>query len=538
MAGYKETPRQKMIAMMYLVLTALLALNVSKEILDAFLIVNESIAVTNEKFAAKIDETYVKFEQQLQLNPEKVQDEWDAAQQVKAYTKSIINYVDSLKAEVISFTEGITFEEAKIIPLVDVKKKDNFDAPTNFLYGNSTKKGAAKSLEDSMGVYRERMLKFIDEEIRPSYDARLGLKTDGEYRNADGQKQNWVEHNFYHTILAADVTILNKIKAEIYNAESDIINYLYSSITEEDYKFSDLSAKVVAKSNYVFQGGEYQAEILVAAVDPTQHPIVYILENADTMKNDQISMAHQTIHGDKGRVMLKLPASSEGTKKYAGIVEMTDPMGNAKYYPFSQEYVVAKPSATISPTKMNVFYKGVDNPVSVSASGKADYQLDVNITAGKIFKTDTGWIVKDLPGEAFETTISIYADDETGKKFMGEQYFRVKDLPNPSALVMGADEDGKISKKRLLTNPFLLCMLPDYVDFKFDFKVLSFQMIIPTGGGSQYVTTEKADGMMLTERMKSAIETTGKDDIIIFQNIRAKGPIRTRKIKPLTITIK
>lgn len=536
MAGYKETPRQKMIAMMYLVLTALLALNVSKEILDAFLIVNESIDVTNEKFAQKINETYVKFEQQYDLNPVKVQDEWDAAQQVRTQTASLIKYVDSLKAGVIAFTEKIPFDTAMILPLVDVKKKDNFDYPTNFFMGNDTKKGAAQPLQEYMGSYRDNMLRMIDEDIRPSYDARLPLKTDGVYYNADNLKQNWAEHNFYHTILAADVTILNKIKAEVYTTESDIINYLYGSITEEDFKFSGLSAKVVASSNYVFKGSEYEAEILVAAVDPTQDPIVYILENADTMRTDQIDGAHQVIHGEKGSVMLKLPASSEGTKKYAGIIEMKDPMGMPRYFPFSQQYIVAEPSATISPTKMNVFYKGVNNPVSVSASGKADYQLDVRITDGRVFRTDTGWIVNDLPGEAFETTISIYADDGGGTKFMGEQYFRVKELPNPFAMILGADEDDKISKKRLLANPFLHCALPDYVDFKFDFKVLSFEMIIPSGG--EYVTTEKATGMMLTEKMKNAIDGTKKDDIIVFQNIRAKGPIRTRKIKPLTITVK
>ena len=101
MAGYKETPRQKMIAMMYLVLTALLALNVSKEILDAFLVVNESIDITNQKFARRIDQTYVKFEQQYEMNQEKVKDEWKDAQEVRNYTKSLIKYVDSLKAEVI-----------------------------------------------------------------------------------------------------------------------------------------------------------------------------------------------------------------------------------------------------------------------------------------------------------------------------------------------------------------------------------------------------------------------------------------------------
>ncbi|MCD4698241.1 MAG: hypothetical protein K8S16_18605, partial [Bacteroidales bacterium] len=132
MAGYKETPRQKMIAMMYLVLTALLALNVSKEILDAFLVVNDSIDVTNEKFARKIDETYLEFEKQYELNREKVGDKWEKAREVRAYTNSMEKYIDSLKFEVIRQTEGITFEEAKVIVLIDVKKKDNFDTPTNF----------------------------------------------------------------------------------------------------------------------------------------------------------------------------------------------------------------------------------------------------------------------------------------------------------------------------------------------------------------------------------------------------------------------
>ena len=216
MAGYKETPRQKMIAMMYLVLTALLALNVSKEILDAFLVVNESIDVTNEKFSRKIDETYVKFKQQYDLNPEKVGDEWVEAQKARAYSQQMIKYIDSLKFEVISKTERIPLDTAKVLNLHDVKKKDNFDTPTNFFVGPETKKGVAFAMVDSMNSFRQRMLRIIDDDRRPLYDERLGLKTDGKYQNADGKPQNWIRHNFQHTILAADVTIMNKIKAEIY----------------------------------------------------------------------------------------------------------------------------------------------------------------------------------------------------------------------------------------------------------------------------------------------------------------------------------
>jgi len=537
MAGYKETPRQKMIAMMYLVLTALLALNVSKEILDAFLVVNDSIDTTNEKFERKINETYVKFQQQYELNQEKVGDEWAEALRVKALTNSMIKYVDSLKFEAISTTEGISFQEAKVIELVNVEKKDNYDDPTRFFVGTDTKKGAAEALQDSINLYREKMLGFIDEDEREIFNNRIGLRTDGDYKNANGKSLNWIDYNFYHTILAADVTILNKIKAEIFNTESDIINYLYSSITEEDFKFSGLSAKVIPKSSYVFKGDEYQAEILVAAVDETQNPVVYVLQNADTMTREQIPNAEKIL-GEKGSVKLVLPASSEGTKKYAGMIEMTNPYGEKNYYHFKQDYIVAKPSATISPTKMNVVYRGVDNPVAISASGKADSQLDIKISNGKLIRTDTGYIVNDLPPEAYETTISVYADDAGSKKFMGEQLFRIKSLPDPLAKVLGADLDGNITKKRLLTNPFLICALPDYVDFKYNFKVTSFTMIVPTSGGGQYVSTEKAEGMIFTEKMKSLIESLGKDDIIIFQDIRVKGPEGPRKISSINITLK
>jgi gliding motility-associated protein GldM len=442
--------------------------------------------------------------------------------------------VDSLKFEILSRTEGISLDSAKVIELVDVKKKDNFDIPTNFLVGNDTKRGIAEDLVDSIFVYRERLLKIVDEDDRENFDRRIGLKTDGEYKNATGQSQNWIEHNFYHTILAADVTILNKIKAEIYNAESDIVNYLYSSISEEDFKFSEVKAKVIPNSNYVFQGDDYTAEITVAAIDETQNPVVFYMENADTMLRSQKDNANVVrIVGEGGSVQLKLPASSEGMKKYAGLIEMTDPWGEKKYYPFNKDYIVAKPSATVSPTKMNVFYRGVDNPVSISASGLADTQIAPMITHGSIIKTDTGWIVNKLPASAFETVISVKSNDG---KMMGSQKFRIKPLPDPLARIAGT-KDGKISSKVMLRNPFLLCQLPDYVDFKYDFKVMSFTLIVPTGGGGQFVSTEKSESMMFTAKMKNLIESLNKDDIIIFQDIKVQGPEGTRKIESINITI-
>ncbi len=531
MAGYKETPRQKMIAMMYLVLTALLALNVSREILSAFLIVNESMEITNKQFSAKVNEIYADFEKQYTINPNKVGEYWNKAKEAKNISTNLVNYLDDLKAQVISQTEGITLEEADTINLAMVKKKDNFDDPTNFFVGTDTKRGEAVALLDSITLFKDNLLSLISEEDREGFD--LGLKTDSDYKNADGKSESWAMHHFYHTILAADITILNKFIAETYNAEANVVNYLYSSISEEDFKFDEVNAKVIPNSNYIFQGEEYRAEILVAAFDTKQNPEIYILEGADTLPGSMIDRAKR-IEGKEGIVELILPASSEGTKKYAGIIRMKTPWGATHDYHFKHEYLVAKPSATVSADKMNVFYRGVDNPVSISASGKADAQLKPKITAGRLSRSKGGWVVNNLPGEAYETTISIYAEDNGGQKKMGEQLFRVKRLPDPIAKVIGST-DGKISMRKMLANPFLLCQLPEWVDFEYDFKVTSFTMFIPKGGG--YFVTEKAESQLYTNKMKNQIQSLKKNDVIVFRDIKVRGPEGPRKIESINITI-
>jgi gliding motility-associated protein GldM len=531
MAGYKETPRQKMIAMMYLVLTALLALNVSREILSAFLVVNESMETTNKQFSAKVDEVYSDFEKQYSLNPKKVEEYYNQAKKVKTLSDEMVKYIDGLKANVISITERIPVEVADTIRLQFVEKKDNYDAPTNYFMGNDTKKGESETLLAKITEYKQSLLKMISEKDREGFE--LGLKTDGEYKNRDGKNESWQTHHFYRTILAADITILNKLITEVYNAETNVVNYLYSSISAEDFKFDEVNAKVIPNSNYVFQGDKYRAEILVAAYDTKQDPEVYVLEGSDTLTEASFSRATR-IEGKEGIVNLELPASSEGTRKYAGLIRLKTPWGTAKDYHFNHEYIVAKPSATVSATKMNVFYRGVDNPVSIAASGKADSQLFPDISAGKISRTDSGWVVRDIPPDAFETIIKINADDNGTKKFMGQQKFRIKRLPDPLAKIIGA-EDNKVSIKKMLANAFLVCQLPEYVDFQYDFKVTSFTMFIPQGGG--YFVTEMSENQMFTDKMKSQIQSLKKNDVIVFRDIKVKGPEGPRKIESINITI-
>jgi len=363
MAGFKETPRQKMIGMMYLVLTAMLALNVSKEILEAFKVVNESLVTTNANFTNKVTSLYDEFEKQYDLNKTKVEPFWMKAQEVQRISNDFVNYLDSVKFNTIMHTEGIelgedgvTYDSVRRITLRDIKQIDNYSKPTHYLVGVEGMKGEGYKLEERINKYREDLLSFVPEERRSSFN--IGLTTDGKFINADGSTtKDWVYYNFYHTILAADITILNKILAEARNAEFDIVNYLAQDITAKDFKFSKIEAKILPRSSYVFQGDEYNAEIFVAAVDEKNNPTVEYKMGVDKWDDDFIPNATKIV-GDSGIVHMRIPTRNLAPREYtfAGRIIIKDPTGEEQSYPFYNRFTVAEPSANVSATKMNVFY--------------------------------------------------------------------------------------------------------------------------------------------------------------------------------------
>ena len=534
MASYKETPRQKMIAMMYLVLTALLALNVSKQMLDAFIVVNESMEDTNQNFASKIDDVYTEFNKQYMLNPTKVGEFHEQAMEVKALTQNLIGYIDSVKyALIITSEDGIrTLEEAKRVPLGDLKAKDSYTEPTRFFFqrSNTGTNGLSGELRRKIDKYRIQMLQFMNVDVESD---RLGLRTKGPYFDADGKLQNWMQHNFYYTILAADVTILNKLIGEIQIAEFDVASYLFSSVTAEDYKFGDISAKVISNNSYILQGQKYEAEILVAAFDTKQNPEVYVLQGVNEINESNIDRA-TPIEGKDGIVKLRFNGTREGVHKYAGIVRVKNPTGEVIDYPFRSEYIVAPPSLTVAATKMNVFYIGIDNPISISVPGMADENIRPSITEGRLKRdpNGNGWIANVDIGTT-STTINAQANYEGSLINIGKQEFRVKRVPDPVAEVAGI-KAGSIDKKTLLAANAIIPVMKDF-QFDLNFVVNSFTMATIINGDWIPKNTR---GNRFSQEMIDQIRTAKRGQKFFFENIQAKGPDGvTRTLNPISLTI-
>ncbi|MEG1910184.1 MAG: hypothetical protein RR190_04350, partial [Bacteroidales bacterium] len=354
MSGAKETPRQKMIGMMYLVLTAMLALNVSVEILKSFLIVNEAMSETNTNFKIKVDALYNQFFKAYQANPPKTEEQWQKSQIAKKASQEMYDYIQLTKAELIAYVEGVSLEKAKTYTANDIKKQDNYDMPTQFLIGQSNDGAGGKGEELRLKIeaYRAQMLDLLAPKDRNK--VKLGLQTKGPYYNAAHQEQNWQMQFFYRTIIVADLTILNKLQTDVLNAEFDIVSQLLSSVSDDDFKFDNIAARVVPASNFVLLGNAYEAEIFVAAFDSKSEIIGTI--------------GGQQYKGDSGRIKFTRLASNVGPQTVDGSINVQSNFG-IKTYPFRLSYVVAAPMATVSADAMNVMYIGVDNPISVLAGG-------------------------------------------------------------------------------------------------------------------------------------------------------------------------
>ncbi len=562
MAGYKETPRQKMIAMMYLVLYALLALNVSKQVLDAFLVVNENIEDTNISLSSKIAATYNRFEKQFQLNQDKVGPFWEKAKQVRLRSNDMVTYLQHLKLKLVEVSERedsafviehyyfdtlapnpfISGEmiKKKELNLNIVPSKDRYNDVTNFMIGvGNTKKGEAYRLSKKMNTYRKVILKFMN---LPANTTKVGLVTNYRgkqkliYRNADRQKQDWENHNFYYTILAADITLVNKIISEVKMSEFDALNYLFRSITEKDYKFGHVEAKVIPYSTYVLQGNTYKAEVLVAAYDTKTKPNVRILNGVDSITDQNIGKT-QLVKGKGGVVKLVLPARREGFHKYAGIIEMIDPATNKTVkYNFKGKYLVAPPSLTVAPLKMNVFYIGVENPVSITAPGLSADQIHPRISAGKLYKKGRKWIVKIMKGvPGNKVYVSATAKIDGRNILLGRSEFRVKRVPNPTAEIAG-QTNGLIDKNTMLAARAIIPNMKDFLFNNYYFKITSFTFATLINGDW---IPQNVKGNIFPPEVMKIIRNGRHEQKFFFENIQAIGPDGTiRSLNPISLEIK
>lgn len=537
----KETPRQKMIGMMYLVLTALLALNVSKDVLDAFVIVDKGLTRTTENFASKNDIIYREFGKKFAENPVKVLSWKEKADEVKKQADLVVSYIDTLKHEIILTAEGKNpkaIVEGKIIGELIGKKQDT-NIPAQIMI-KSDGTGKANDLKKSMESFRTYLLSLVPEKdigVRASIESNLNTS---DPPPKSGATPTWQTENFQGIPLIAVMTLMSKLQADVRNAESDAITFLYNQIDAGSFSFNKLEATVIPNSNYIMRGNEYEARVFIAAFDTTQAPEVLIgryqtLEKADGSVDYQMVGSYETlpVKPGSGEGIYKVRAQTLGYSKWGGLIRLRAPDGTFISKPFQEEFQVIEPSLVVSPTKMNVFYIGVDNPVEISVPGVAPDQLAVDITRTAAIKkvSGTNYIVNPrTPGEA---VISVIANIDGVRKNIGSKTFRVRSLPDPIGMVAGR-EGGNIDKNLLLAQAVILAELKNF-EFDARFNVTSFTLSTTERG---FVKDAPGNGMRITDEQKNIIQNAGRNQRIYFDDITAVGPDgSTRRLPAISFRI-
>lgn len=544
MSGGKQTPRQKMIGMMYLVLTALLALNVSKEIINSFMVIETGLISTNKGIDNKNGILYSQFELAMLNDEKKAKPFYDKAMNIRKKSEELTKFIQELKGELKTETQfGVNYSpDQKAIGdtlssrLLD--KPDDYDTPTHYMIGDDPANvtGKAAELKTKLAEYH----KFLNDQLPPDQQKELEnnlktLKTEDQWNQSEEKMVSWEWYNFYHMPITAMLANLTRMQVDVKNAEGDVVNELLGSVSKNDFKFDTLAAKVVAPTSYVLSGDKYSANLFVAAFSTTQDPSIWLCDYDSVTKQPKGPIDSTTVKVSRGIGTYEVAAGSVGLQTWKGLIRVKKPDNSWESYPFKSEYIVAAPSAAVFLQKMNVFYIGVDNPITISAAGVAPGDLQPSITGGNMRSSGK-------PGEYIVTvssgtkaTINVGAKLNNVQKSMGSFEFRIKRVPDPVAYVGSIKGDGQMTKAELNGASGVFARMENF-DFDLSFTVMSFVMSMNVNG---VFVEKKANGPAITPEMKTLLAGAKPGNKVFFEQVTVKGPDGTlRKIPGVNIKVK
>jgi gliding motility-associated protein GldM len=516
MAGGNISPRQKMINMMYLVLTALLALNVSAEILKAFHLVEQSLDKSAQNIETKnaatmkaIDKYHTEFPTDSNGNVV-----WKNAKAARDIAKELVDYIEELKTRVIAGAEGRKEDSNGDGRTEDeeLTKADDIENHANLLINN--KEG--EKLRAKINETRDKLIALVPKDKQASINSDLVTQ---DYVQ-EGQNKTWESVMFEHSPAAAVVTLLTKFQGDVKNTEAQVLDILKASISDADFTFDKLEPKVIPNNGtYITLGSEYSADIFVAASSSKQEASIMV-------NGKQIP-----VEGGVGKY--KVVPTTEGEIKYKGVITAKKPNGQIEEFPFEQSFTALKPMAVISATKMNVVYIGLQNPISVSVPGYSSKEVQVSLnpsSAGTLKpdpQTPGGYL---LEVNRTASTLSVVASVKTkdGKvKQMGEQKYRVKVIPDPVP-ALGMIEGGKTASAQLKGQNVIRAALKNFAFEGINYVPYEFTFIVTSKRTAPFYAV--GQGQMLTPAMQAALNKAEKGDQVLVSSIKVKGPDGVRQL--------
>lgn len=503
MAGGKETPRQRMIGILYLVLLGLVALNVPESLLNAFKNISDSLNASKNNVQTGINNTYEAFQQKIKDQPDRAKPIEAKAKQASSVVKDLDDYVESLKKQLVDKSGG--FDEN----LQDFKGRDNVDVSPDFMINNRNAYALHKKIDET----RSKLVSLLDPNDRATTKSSLTV-IDPPQRKGYA-KETWEQAYFGDGIpMGAAMTALNKIQADAKNAESEVVKKILGKVDQAVVNLDKFSAVAVAPSSYIIAGQPYTAQVYLTASDSRSNPNI-------TVGGSRLSTAD-------GKGTYTVSTGGEGMRTWVGIITVKQNDGTTKTYKTAtQTYQVARPSAVVSPDKMNVLYVGVPNPVSVSAPGIPKEKLRLSISGGGgSISGSAGKYTATVSSPGTMSKITVLGEISPGRsQVLGVQEFRVKRIPDPKAQFAGKS-NGTTSAGNIKAQDKVFAKLEGF-DFDAKFNVTRFSMTVIKPRQDAIVSS--TSGSDLSGAMRSALATITPGSSVVFDNIIAVGPDGTQR---------
>ena len=511
----KVSPRQKMINLMYVVLMAMLALNISTEVLNGFSIVEESLNRTTGNSSMENKAIFDELEQMMQKNPEKVKAWFAMASTVRNMSDSLFNYAQQLKIDIVKEADGDGGD-----PL-NIKNKENLEAAGIIMLAPGT--GQGHKLFNAINSYCERILRFVTDPLQKKIIAS-NLSTVVPHHSLN---KNWEEYMFENMPTSAAVTLLSKLQSDIRYAEGEVLHTLVANVGLKDLRVNKLQAFVVPSQTRLYPGETLTAQMLMAAIDSTQQPQVYV--NGQLIKGNKIS----------------IKAGTPGKHTISGYMLIKDLAGNVIRRNFTQDYWVTggpKPETYISPDGMqktpafegmatiaadlmNVLYAGFDNPITISIPNTAQNDIQASMSGGSLISRGGGKFVARPTSVGNPVTISVSAK---GRK-IGEYKFRVRKLPDPAPYIaMGGDrfKSGGLSKAALMSAAGIHAAIDDGL-LDIPFTVTSFRTVFFDNLGNAVPLS--SNGSQFSAQQKEQFRHLSRNKRFYITNVVVHGPDGTTR---------
>lgn len=487
------SPRQKFINLMYIVLMALLALNISSDVLHGFTLVNEGLSKSTDNSSVQNQLLYSALSEYMKKNPDKVGPWYTKAMHVKRMSDSLYQFVGVLKAR------------------INKSNPEDLEAASYVMFAPGSGRGG--ELAKRVKAYKDEILTMIQDPLQKK------IINDNLTLN--------ITHLFEGTPVAAAVTLLTKLQSDVRYAEGEVLHSLTKDIDVRDLRVNEVNAYVIPNSQIIVRGGKFSAQILLAAIDTTQRPSIYI--------------GGRRLNNMKG--LYETVCNTTGDFTLNGFMEINRGNGEVMRRNFVQKYTVIEPSATVSATMMNVLYAGYDNPISVGVPAVPSGQVTASITNGNgtLRKVANGYIAHPTTvGKNVVIHVSAILDGR--QQSMGDFTYRVRQLPDPQPFIEysagGSTHRYRggtgLSKSILMNTDGITAAIDDGL-LNIEFRVLSFEAVFFDNMGN--AVPEISSGAKFSARQRDMFRRLSRGKRFYISRVRAKGPDGIERLLPNTLEV-